>query len=99
MSFEHFPTAFRRDIQLAASILQSLGAKEIYVFGSLVEGSNPSGARDLDIAVLGLPPEQFFHAYGQLLMELDHAFDLVDLSNSAAFSRRLKESGRLERVA
>ena len=99
MNIERFPNSFRHDIQTAASILRSFGATEIYVFGSLVESSNPSNARDLDIAVLGLPPEQFFHAYGQMLMELDHDFDLVDLSNSAAFSRRLKDSGTLERVA
>lgn len=99
MDIERFPNAFRRDIRAAVSILQALGANEVYVFGSLVEGSDPAAARDLDIAVLGLPPEQFFHAYGQLIMELDHDFDVVDLGNPAAFGRRLKDSGALERVA
>ena len=56
------------------------------------------GARNIDIAVNGLPQEDFFRAYGQLPMKIDHRFDLVDLSNDAAFSRRLRESGTLEGV-
>ena len=99
MTIEKFPEPFQHDIETAVSVLCSLGAQHVYIFGSLVEGSQDKPARDIDIAVDGLPQTSFFKAYGELLMKLDHEFDLVDLSNEAAFSRRLKESGRLERVA
>ena len=99
MEVARFPEPFRSDIQSAVSILSSLGARRVYIFGSLVETDRAANANDIDIAVEGLPPEHFFRAYGQLMMKLDHQFDLVDLSNGSAFVRRLRESGALEQVA
>ena len=99
MDLKRFPDGFRTDIQAAVAILRSLGAKHVYIFGSLVESADPAGARDIDIAVDGLPKRHFFPAYGRLLVALDHPFDLVDLDTDAAFTRRLRESGRLEQVA
>lgn len=99
MDIARFPEAYRKDIQNAVAVLNSYGAKQIYVFGSLVKTPHATDARDIDIAVVGLAAERFFRAYGQLMMKLDHRFDLIDLSDESAFVRRLKESGALERVA
>ena len=99
MDLKRFPDGFRTDMQTAIGILRSLGAKHVYIFGSLVESGDPTAPRDIDIAVEGLPKKHFFPAYGRLLLALDHQFDLVDLDSDAAFTRRLRESGRVEQVA
>ncbi len=98
MGYDQFPGDFRHDIELAVRILKELGAEHVYLFGSVLE-HEARKPRDIDIAVSGLPRDQFFRAYGKLTMTLSHPFDLVDLDNEAAFVRTLKESGQLERVA
>lgn len=96
---ERFPEAFREDLRTAITMLKSLGATNVYVFGSLVQPRTATPPRDIDLAVEGLPKRHFYTAYGRLLMQLDHDIDLIDLDNPAAFVQRLKELGRLERVA
>ena len=90
---------FRDDIRKAVDILKSCGARDIYLFGSVLTTNDPSLVGDLDIAVAGMPPENFFRAYGMLTMTLERPFDLVDLDNDAAFVQNLRRGGGLARVA
>ena len=96
---EMVPEKFRPDLERAVSVLREHGAKEVYVFGSIVERFDDVEPNDIDIAVSGLPPRSFLHAYGILLGELEYPFDLVDLDSDNRLSRRLRERGKLERVA
>ena len=93
------PDRFRADVERAVSVLREHGAQEIYLFGSVVERFGDMEPGDIDIAVSGLPAESFLHAYGILLGELEHRFDLIDLDEDTTFIRRLRERGKLERVA
>jgi len=93
------PEHFRADIERAIAVVRAQGAEEVYIFGSLVHPWQNHRARDIDIAVSGLPPERFFHTYGLLLGELNHPFDLIDLDDDSRFVRKLRERGRFERVA
>ena len=93
------PEKFRADLDRAVAVLRDHGAREVYVFGSVVERLDGVDPNDLDIAVSGLLPRQFLHAYGVLLGELEYPFDLVDLDSDGRLSRRLRERGKLERVA
>lgn len=93
------PEKFQHDLETAVAVLRDHGADGVYVFGSIVDPVAGIEPRDLDLAVTGLPARTFLHAYGILLGELDHAFDLVDLDSDNRFSRRLRERGTLERVA
>ncbi|MFW5994527.1 MAG: hypothetical protein ACOCRN_00305 [Spirochaetia bacterium] len=86
---------FRADVERAVEVLRTEGAREIYVFGSVVEPGVDRLPSDLDLAVSGLPPEKFFHAHGVLLGELEHEFDLVDLDQDSRFTRALREWGTL----
>lgn len=95
---QRIPSEFQSDLQVAIDLLKENGANEIYLFGSLIRFSEPE-VRDIDIAVRGIAPSLFFRVYGQLMMKLDHDFDLVDLDSDGRFVRRLVESGSLERVA
>lgn len=88
-------------VSLAARILREAGATGVYVFGSVVEGQDLPGRapRDLDLAVEGLPREAYVRTLGRLLYELNFPVDLVELDASTPFVNRLRESGRLRRVA
>jgi predicted nucleotidyltransferase len=93
------PSEFRADLKRAIEVLQEHGATEVYVFGSVVHPWGESKPNDIDIAVSGLPPRRFLHAYGILLGELEHRFDLVDLDSDDRLSRTIQKRGKLERVA
>ena len=99
MSIDRFPAEFRGDIETAIAILKKLGATRVYLFGSVVSHDGSSAIGDMDIAVDGLPKHNYFRAYGLLMMELDHNFDLVNLDGPGPFVRNLVESGNLEQVA
>lgn len=85
------------DIRRAINILKTSGCSEVFVFGSLATRQMHSGS-DIDLAVRGCPPGQFFHVLGQLLIELDHPVDLVNLDAPDAFAERLQREGALVRV-
>lgn len=89
---------FSEDVQSAIQLLQSVGCSEIYLFGSLARGTAEEDS-DIDIAVRGIPAEKFFNVYGQLLMNLAHDIDLVDLDLQEEFGRELLSSTEMVRVA
>ena len=79
---EVFPEEYRADIERAVQILRAGGCREVYVFGSVAEDRTREGS-DLDLAVRGCPPRNFFPLLGRLLIELDHSVDLVDLDRGS----------------
>jgi predicted nucleotidyltransferase len=97
-AIEKVPESYRKDIQIAVDILKEEGCKEIYLFGSLVNGDF-TGESDIDLAVKGLEKKFFFKTLGKLIMELEHAVDLVNLEKEDRFSAMLKKKGVLLRVA
>jgi len=63
----------------------------LLLFGS---GTDPTReARDIDLAVEGLPPEEFFHFYGDLLFSVSKPVDLIDLSQDSKFTRIIRREG------
>lgn len=89
---------FRDDIERAVSYLKEMGCSEIYIFGSIANGTADDDS-DIDIAVRGISPERFFKIYGHLLLILEHEIDLVDLDLQKKFGERLIENETLKRVA
>mgnify|MGYP000179822398 FL=1 len=57
----------------------------LLLFGSSTDPTRE--ARDIDLAVEGLPPEEFFHFYGDLLFSVSKPVDLIDLSQDSKFTR------------
>ena len=86
-----------RRIHKAASALLESGAREVYLFGSAATG-RASPASDIDIAVSGLPPAQFFRAMSKAAIALGRPVDLVDLDEDTPFTRYLRSEGELQRV-
>lgn len=88
----------RTKIEAAAEVLKGFGAREVYVFGSAASGTMHQGS-DVDLAVVGLPPEVFFRAMGKVHTVLGGELDLIDLDEDNLFTEYLKRKGKLQRVA
>jgi predicted nucleotidyltransferase len=81
----------------AAEALKKAGAREVYLFGSAAAGHLREES-DVDIAVSGLPPRQFFRAMGQASRILHRPVDLIDLDENNPFTEYLKKEGNLVHV-
>lgn len=95
---DKIPDSHRRDVENAVKILEDFGCKEIYIFGSLVDGP-VTPESDIDIAVKGIPPGSFFTVLAKLMMQLEHPVDLVNLEKGNRFGTMLQKEGYLHRVA
>ncbi len=74
--------------RLAQILADEFGVERVYLFGSFAWGKVVRPDSDIDLAVEGLPPRQFFKACGRLEGATYYAFDLVPLENA---SPRLRE--------
>lgn len=88
----------KKRVEKAAILLKSAGCKEVFIFGSVAEGSDNENS-DIDIAIKGCPPGRFFELLGKLMLELDCRVDLVNLDHEDAFSKHLLNNGQLLHVA
>jgi predicted nucleotidyltransferase len=86
-----------QSIDQLVAILKSSGAKTVYVFGSAARGTMRSDS-DLDLAVSGLPPENFFKALSAASNLVDRSIHLIDLDEVTPFTQYLIEEGELQRV-
>ena len=67
------------------------GAGRVLLFGSSADPSRE--ARDIDLAVEGVAPADFFKFYGDLMVCLSKPVDLVDLSRDSKFTRLIRRDG------
>ena len=65
--------------------------QDLFLFGSSIDPNRK--ANDIDIAVAGIAPEDFFNFYGDLLFELSKPVDLIDLSSDTKFNRLVYRDG------
>ena len=89
---------YRKDILKAVKILKEAGCAEVFLFGSLASQEDKDTS-DIDLAVRGCPQGKFFHLLGQLLLELDHPTDLVNLDIQNAFAEFLIQEKELVQIA
>jgi len=88
---------FRKDLESAAKVLTEGGCKEVFVHGAVAAGT-AKDHYDLDLAVRGCPPDQFFKLVGTLLGELEHNFQLVNLDWNNRMTKQIEKFGGLKRV-
>jgi len=84
-------------LEQLVAVLKKSGAKTVYVFGSAAKGTMRNDS-DVDLAVSGLPPENFFKALSIASDLLDRPLHLIDLDEVTPFTRYLIEEGELQRV-
>jgi len=77
--------------QVVRSAAEDFDVQAVWLFGSAAE--DEASARDIDLAVEGLPPERFFDFYGRLYFELSKPVDLVDLSQNPPIAAIIRAKG------
>jgi len=80
-----------KDKEAIAQIAQRYQMTRLLIFGSSADPSREG--RDIDLAVEGLPPGEFFRFYGDLLFSLSKPVDLVDLSRDDKFTHIVRREG------
>lgn len=69
------------DVELAkiVGISKEFGAQRVLLFGSCLE--DVEQAHDIDIAVSGIKPREFFKYYGKVSVAVDDEVDIIDLDD------------------
>jgi len=78
------------------SLAEKYSAQRVLLFGSAATGEQ---FEDIDLAVEGVRPDQFFKFYSELLWSLSKPVDLIDLSEKTLFSRLVETEGSCLYVA
>ena len=79
---------------LARDAVVRLGARRVWVFGSLATGSMTETS-DVDMAVQGLAPERYFEALAELMTVFGAPVDLVRIEEaSESLRERILAEGR-----
>ncbi len=93
------PTISEKEVLLtaAASLLRSMGASQVFAFGSFMSGELRLES-DIDIAVSGLPAKVYFSAVSKLSDLFERPVDLLDLDDDTPLVRYLRSNGELVRV-
>ncbi|HUA85247.1 MAG TPA: nucleotidyltransferase domain-containing protein [Bryobacteraceae bacterium] len=84
-------------VRAAAKLLRSMGASQVFVFGSFARGELRSDS-DIDIAVSGLPARVYFSAASRASDIVGRPVDLLDLDDETPLVRHLIRSGELTLV-
>ena len=72
----------------AAAHLYAHGAKHVWVFGSIARGRRQDERSDIDLAVEGLPPNDYLRRLGELMSLTGLPVDLVELETASPQLRK-----------
>lgn len=81
----------QKDKETIQEICAKYHAKRVFLFGSSVEGDG----NDIDLAVEGIEPEQFYRFYGDLMFSLSKPVDVIDLAANSKFNSLIRQEGVL----
>ncbi len=79
------------DKKIIREVSKKYHATRVLLFGSSLDTDKES--RDIDIAVEGIYPIDFFDYYGDLLLKLSKPVDLINLSDVSKFVALVKRDG------
>jgi len=80
-----------KDKATIANISAQYKVGRVLVFGTSAEQAREG--QDIDLAVEGIRPEDFFRFYGDLLFSLSRPVDLIDLSSKSKFTEIVRREG------
>ena len=80
-------------LKAAVEVLRAMGARTVLLFGSFVD--SPETARDVDLAVDGIPAEQILDADVAVHDLLGVPTDLVSREENPTFFEVVKDYGRI----
>lgn len=73
------------------NISKKYHATRVLLFGSSTDASKESN--DIDIAVEGISPKDFYSFYGDLLLSLSKPVDVIDLKGTSKFIQLIQQEG------
>ena len=79
------------DKKAIIEICRKYSAKKVLLFGSSLKKTPES--RDIDLAVEGVAPRDFFRLYGELIFALSKPVDVIDLSGRSKFLDLIRREG------
>lgn len=80
-----------KDKKTIREISKKYHATRVILFGSSIDAGKES--RDIDIAVEGIEPKDFFKYYGDLLLNISKPVDVIDLSGTSKFVKLVLQEG------
>ena len=81
----------KRDKKIIRELSKKYHVKKVLLFGSSADPSKEG--RDIDLAVEGVSPREFFKYYGALMLKLSKPVDLIDLTETSKFVTLVKREG------
>ena len=85
---------FNTELATIINISKEYNAQKVWLFGSCLEDLEK--ARDIDIAVEGVPPREFYDYYGKLAFAVRDEVDVVDIHEvSKHVYNRIMSDGRI----
>jgi len=86
----------RADLAPAVEILKKYGAKKIFIYGSLLRPERFHRRSDIDLAVEGIPSQDFIRASADLMMTMDWQVDLKPIEDvDEIFRETILKKGEL----
>ena len=79
------------DKKIILDLSEKYHAKRVLLFGSSADPLKEG--RDIDLAVEGIDPRDFFDYYGDLMLKLSKPVDVIDLSETSKFVALVKKEG------
>jgi uncharacterized protein len=79
------------DKKIIQELSKKYQVKKVLLFGSSLDPVKEG--RDIDLAVDGIDPREFFDYYGDLMLKLSKPVDLIDLSDESKFVTLVKRDG------
>lgn len=80
-----------KDKKIIRELSAKYHVKRVLLFGSSTDPVKEG--RDIDLAVEGIDPREFFDYYGDLMLKLSKPIDLIDLSETSKFVALVKRDG------
>lgn len=85
---------FKSELATIVDISKEYNAEKVLLFGSCLE--NVKEARDIDIAVTGIKPKEFFYYYGKVSLAVKDEVDIIDLNDiSEHLYNRILSEGKV----
>ena len=85
---------FDSELAKIVEISKEFGVEKMFLFGSCLE--DLEAAHDIDIAVIGIKPRDFFKYYGRVSMAVDDEVDIIDLDDMREhLHKRIISKGRV----
>lgn len=78
---------------MARCLKDEFGARRVRLFGSLARGDSTEGS-DIDLAVEGIEPGEFFHASARAALLTQRRADIIDVADaSPLLNLRIDQDG------